>query len=132
MRSAVDRILKLAWILLLAATLFLIVASSPAVASWLEHGLDGAIPPLAATDYPRAAAIVVLGGEKESTEDVNDTGAADSSMTRLSTGRDLLLSRRAPLILLSGGKGEAGRMRSRLLAQGVPAARIRAETRSRD
>lgn len=132
MRSVVDRILKLAWILLLAATLFLIVASSPAVASWLEHGLDGPIRPLAATDYPRAAAIVVLGGERESTEDAIDAGAVDSSMTRLGTGRALLLSLRAPVILLSGGKGEAGRMRSRLLAQGVSAVRILTETRSRD
>jgi uncharacterized SAM-binding protein YcdF (DUF218 family) len=132
MRSVVDRLLEFAWVLLLAATFFLIVASSPAVAAWLEHDLVGAARPRLPADYPRAAAIVVLGGEKESTGDVNDAGAADSSMTRLGTGRALLLSQRAPAILLSGGKGEAERMKSRLLARGVPAARILTETRSRD
>ena len=132
MRSAVDRIFKLAWILLLASTLFLVVASSPAVASWLEHALTGAMRPLATMDYPRVAAIVVLGGEKESTGDAVDADAPDSSMTRLGTGRALLRARRAPVILLSGGKGEAERMESRLLAQGVPPARILTETRSHD
>ena len=132
MRSAVDRILELAWVLLLAATLFLITLSTPVVASWLEHALVGPKRPLAPMDYPRAAAIVVLGGEKESTEDAVDADASDSSMTRLGTGRALLRAHRAPVILLSGGKGEAERMKSRLLAQGVPPARVLTETRSHD
>ncbi len=131
MKSVVDRILKLAWVLLLAATLLLVAASTPTAAFWLECALVGPTRPLAPAEYPRVAAIVVLGGEKESNDPV-DADASDGSMTRLGTGRALLRAHRAPVILLSGGKGEAERMKSRLLAQGGPPARILIETRSHD
>ncbi|MEO6967482.1 MAG: YdcF family protein [Rhodanobacteraceae bacterium] len=133
MKSLVDRISKLAWVLLLATTVLLIVASTPAVASWLERDLIGAMRPASnPAEYPHAAAIVVLGGEEKVVDDAIDADPEDSSMTRLGLGRLLLLSRRAPVILLSGGKGEAIQMKSRLLAQGVPAWRILTEARSRD
>lgn len=133
MRSLVDRISKLAWVLLLAATVLLIVASTPAVASWLERDVVGATRPASnPAEYPRAAAIVVLGGEERVIDDAIDADPEDSSITRIGLGRLLLLSRRAPVILLSGGKGEAMQMESRLLAQGVPATRILTETHSRD
>lgn len=133
MRSVVDRVFVLAWILLLIATIFLLAASSPAVASWLQSELAGpARSRLDPADYPKAAAIVVLGGEQKSLDDAIDTDPEDDPGTRLGLGRRLLFAGRAPVILLSGGKGEADLMRSLLLAQGVPAGRILTEMRSRD
>ena len=130
-RSIADRFFRLAWLLVLAATVVLLVASTPAVARWLEGYLGGDAP--VASDigsYPQAAAIVVLGGEENTIDDLSDPN--DNSETRSGLGRLLLLSHRAPVILLSGGKGEAKRMKSRLLAQGVSSADILTETRSRD
>jgi len=130
-RSVADHIFKLTWLLVLAATVFLIVASIPAVARRLEGYLGGDAPAASdASGYPLASAIVVLGGEENTIDDLSDPG--DNSETRSGLGRLLLLSHRAPVILLSGGKGEAKRMKSRLLAQGVPSVDILMETRSRD
>ena len=114
-----------------AAAIFLMVASTPAVAAWLQHVVAypsqfGSVTPT----QPEAAAIVVLGGGK--TDDEWMVGSRDLRGTRLGVGRELLLSHRAPLILLSGGKGEALWMKSRLLALGVPPARILVEDHSRN
>ena len=117
--------------MLLAATIFLLVASTPAVAHWLENYLGADAPPASDVgNYPQASAIVVLGGEETTIEDLSDPD--DNSETRSGLGRLLLLSHRAPVILLSGGKGEAKQMKSRLLAEGVPSDKILTETRSRD
>lgn len=124
---------RFAGLLVAVAVLLLAIASTPAVAAWLQRGLTGPFQAdLNVADYPHAAAIVVLGGGKAAEDGGNDDDSYDSSQTRLSLGRKLLLAHRAPVILLSGGKGEALEMRSQLLALDMLPSRILLEDRSRD
>jgi uncharacterized SAM-binding protein YcdF (DUF218 family) len=124
-RPLIRKLLTLAWLLSLAAVVVLAAMSTPAVASWLvRYVSDGA--PVA------SSAIVVLGGQEKGLAQAGDAALESSPRTRLGVGRQLLLSHRAPVILVSGGKGEATWMKAQLVAQGVPASRILAETRSRN
>jgi uncharacterized SAM-binding protein YcdF (DUF218 family) len=124
---------RLAALMLVVATLALAACSTPAVATWLRFGLTRPYPVQPAAAYPVADAIVVLGGGwMPDTEDVLDNPSVDDAHTRLGFGRRLYLAGRAPLILLSGGDGEAQRMADRLVLQGLPPAQLRTENRSRD
>jgi uncharacterized SAM-binding protein YcdF (DUF218 family) len=134
MRRHATWLCRHAWVLLAAvAALLLVVCSTPAFAQWLRRGLTFPYPVQVAAAYPRADAIVVLGGGwMPDTEDVLDNPTVDDAHTRLGFGRRLYLAGRAPLILLSGGDGEAQRMADRLVLQGLPPAQLRTENRSRD
>jgi uncharacterized SAM-binding protein YcdF (DUF218 family) len=111
----------------------IVVCSTPAFALWLRRGLTGPYPTQVAASYPRTDAIVVLGGGwMPDIEEALDNPSADDVYTRLGFGRRLYLAGRAPMILLSGGDGEAQRMAARLALLGVPPARMWIESRSRD
>ncbi|WP_377304383.1 YdcF family protein [Rhodanobacter umsongensis] len=113
--------------------LLLAVCSTPAFAQWLRRGLTDPYPAQPAAGYPRTDAIVVLGGGwMPDAEDVLDNPSADDAHTRLGFGRRLYVAGRAPVVLLSGGDGEAQRMAARLALQGLPPARLWIEGRSRD
>ncbi|RAN82744.1 hypothetical protein B5P43_01300 [Bacillus sp. SRB_336] len=133
MHRHVSSLYRHAWILPSAVLVVIVVCSTPAFAQWLRRGLTGPYPTQAAVSYPRTDAIVVLGGGwMPDTEDVLDNPTVDDAHTRLGFGRRLYLAGRAPMILLSGGDGEAQRMAARLALQGVPPARMWTESRSRD
>ncbi len=122
-----------AWVLLAVIALFLAVCSTPAFAQWLRRGLTRPYQAQVAAKYPGADAIVVLGGGwMRDTEDVLDNPSANDPHSRLGFGRLLYAAGRAPMILLSGGDGEAERMAASLVLQDVPQAHLLIENRSRD
>jgi len=124
---------RCAWVLPVVLAVAIVVCSTPAFAQWLRRGLTDPYPARAASAYPMADAIVVLGGGwMPDTEDVLDNPSADDAYTRLGFGRRLYLAGRAPVILLSGGDGEAQRMAARLALQGVPPMQLWIESHSRD
>lgn len=133
MRCSASCLYRPAWILLAAVALFTVVCSTPAFARWLRRGLTHPYQAQVAANYPTADAIVVLGGGwMRDTEDVLDNPSANDPHTRLGFGRLLYVAGRAPVILLSGGDGEAKRMAASLVLQDVPRANLLIESRSRD
>lgn len=115
------------------ATLWLGLCSTPAVATWLQRGLESQYPPRDATSYPTADAIVVLGGgEIPSIGEASTDEASEEGATRVGFGLELFRQGRAPIILLSGGHREATQMARRLEQQHVPTAALRIEDASGD
>lgn len=117
-------------LVLLGAT-WLALCATPAFAGWLQRGLERANPPRGATSYPRADAIVVLGGGAvPSFGNGWDDDLAEVQSTRTGFGLELYRAGRAPLMLLTGGEREASQMAQRLLQLGVPASALLTENRS--
>lgn len=114
--------------LLAAAFLWLWLCCTPAFALWLQRGLESQYPPQPAASYARADAIVVLGGGVVPGSKINwRADEADVRTTRTGFGLQLYQDGRAPIILLSGGDGEAEQMAEALRQQGVPASALRTE-----
>jgi uncharacterized SAM-binding protein YcdF (DUF218 family) len=84
--------------------LWILICATPAFAALLRHGLVDPYPPRQAFEYPVADAIVVLGGG-----DPPDFGHGQGREQSNRTGFAFQLYRaqRAPLIVASGGAGEA-------------------------
>jgi uncharacterized SAM-binding protein YcdF (DUF218 family) len=103
---------------------WIILCATPAFAEWLRNGLVNPYPAHPPSEYPTADAIVVLGGG-----DPPDFGHGPGKEQANRTGFALELYRaaRAPIILLSGGAGEAAEMAQALERQGVPASALRME-----
>lgn len=104
--------------------LWIVLCAMPAFAGLLRRGLVDPYPAHQAWRYPTADAIVVLGGgdppnfgRGEGKEQTNRTGFA----------LELYRQARAPILVLSGGAGEAAEMADRLALQGVPASALRTE-----
>lgn len=97
-----------AWILLCA---------TPAFSAWLRAGLENPYPAHQAGTYPVADAIVVLGGG-----DPPDFGhgSRNEQGTRAGFALELFRLARAPIVLASGGAGEATEMAQQLQQQGIP------------
>jgi uncharacterized SAM-binding protein YcdF (DUF218 family) len=115
------RRVRVAAVLLLAGVLWLGLCSTPAFALWLQRGLTGQYPVAVAEDYPRADAIVVLGGGMVPRPDTDwDSELADTEATRVGFGLQLFRAGRAGRLLLSGGRRAALHMEQSLRAQGVP------------
>lgn len=108
---------RLAAGLLLSAALWVGLCSTPAFASWMEQRLESSYVRISAESYPKADAIVVLGGGK-----LPPAGAdwPVSPTTRLGFGLQLFRTSRAPVMLLSG-EDQATKMRQRLTERGVAA-----------
>jgi uncharacterized SAM-binding protein YcdF (DUF218 family) len=107
----------------LSAILWLALCSSPAFAVWMENSLKEEYPPNLAVSYPKADAIVILGGGKLPGRNFDWTSGA----TRLGFGLQLYRTGCAPIIVLSGGENEATRMANGLVEQGVGANALRVE-----
>jgi uncharacterized SAM-binding protein YcdF (DUF218 family) len=107
--------------------LWIFACATPAFADLLRRGLEDPYPPHQAFEYPAADAIVVLGGG-----DPPDFGhdAEKEQTNRTGFALELYHETRAPIILLSGGVGEAGEMAQQLELQGVPANALRIEPNS--
>lgn len=115
----------------LAAVTWLALCATPAFAGWLQRGLERANPPHAAASYPRADAIVVLGGgEVPGFDNGWDDDPANVQRTRTSFGLELYRAGRAPVMFLTGGEEEATQMSQRLRQQGVPSSALLTENRS--
>ncbi len=106
---------------------WVILCATPAFAALLWGGLVSQYPARQAFEYETADAIVVLGGgdppkfgHGEGKEQSNRTGFA----------LELYRAARAPIVLLSGGAGEAAEMAQQLALQGVPASALRTEPES--
>lgn len=114
------------------APLWLLLCAMPAFAHGLQRALADQYAMQPAADYPRADAIVVLGGEglaEEKQHWGDETGEAIAN-SRVGFGYLLFRAGRAPMVLLSGA-GDARRMQAMLERQGVPAAAVRLEAASR-
>ena len=126
---------------LLGGVAIVLAASNPMAASLLLGSLESRYPPAPVDDYPRADAIVVLGGSTlpplPPRLEVEVTGSFD----RVLHGLRLLRAGRAPRLILSGGSipwlagtdlPEAERM-ARLAAEyGVEPGQLLLESRSRN
>jgi uncharacterized SAM-binding protein YcdF (DUF218 family) len=116
-----------------ASVLWLALCATPAFAAWLQRGLESQYPPRAASSYPAADAIVVLGGgELPHVGESSGNQASTARETRAGLGLELFRQGHAPIILLSGGDHEAKQMAHLLEQQHVPAAARRIEDVSRD
>lgn len=116
---------------LIAALLGLWLCYCPSFAIWLRNGLDNQYSSKSLAPSIRADAIVILGGgplPATSGDWLRDD--ARSKDTRLGVGLKLYRERRAPVILLSGGRYEAERMAKLLQGQGVQRSRILIEDQS--
>lgn len=124
------RCYRLAGCLLGLATLWVALCATPAFAGWLQRGLERSYPARSIDVYPRADAIVVLGGGKLPPLGQHWTAdVGDAQTTRLGFGLQLLRSERADLIVVVGAD-QALKMAERLHQQGVSARAIRIEARS--
>lgn len=126
---------KLAVVLALSWSL---LWSVPVASDGLRHVLEQRHPVVDETQLPRADAIVVLGGATRyrwlNRERVDPWELRNS---RLAAGARAWLSGRAPIVILSGGRGGAGdsealRMKSAIQRLGVPATALVLEEHSRN
>ncbi|GAB3093719.1 YdcF family protein [Lysobacter terrae] len=114
------------------------VWSIPAASDWLRGTLEARYPVVDESELPQADAIVVLGGATWygwTRRDVVDPWELSSS--RLAAGARAWLLHRAPIVILSGGRGgkggsEAARMSQAIRRLGVPDRAIVLETQSRN
>jgi len=114
------------------APLWLLLCATPAFSHGLQRWLEGQYATQPAVDYPKADAIVVLGGEAlaDEQESWRDEGGDAIANSRVGFGYLLFRASRAPLIVLSG-EGDARRMAAMLQRQGVPSSAMRLEAASR-
>lgn len=124
--------------LLALALAWSLLWSIPAVSEWLRGTLEARYPRVAEQELPAADAIVVLGGATRyrwlQRERVDPW---ELSSSRLAAGARAWLLERAPVVILTGGRGppgksEAARMKYAIERLGVPASAIVLEERSRN
>jgi uncharacterized SAM-binding protein YcdF (DUF218 family) len=124
----------------LFATAFLWTAfwSVPAMSDGLRNSLEDRHVVVREESLPAADAIVILGGATRywwlQKEDVDPWELGSS---RLAAGARAWLSNRAPIVILTGGRGgrdasEAARMKTAIQRLGVPASALVLEERSRN
>ena len=111
--------------------------SIPQCAQWLRAPLELRYPRIEANALPRADAIVVLGGGSYAWLRRAEIRLEDLKNSRLATGARAWLAGRAPVVILSGGRGGNGTSEATLMAAamarvGVPASALMLEERSRD
>jgi uncharacterized SAM-binding protein YcdF (DUF218 family) len=110
---------------------WLIACATPAFATWLERGLAEHFPARAPAAYPRADAIVVLGGDglPSISDDWNDDSTA-AGTKRIGFGYFLFAAERAPRMLVCVGERGAQLTRTLLERHGVPENALQLEARS--
>jgi uncharacterized SAM-binding protein YcdF (DUF218 family) len=110
--------------------------SLPRNAEWLRESLEDRYAAGAANTFPRADAIVVLGGGGYTWISRPGVTLDDLKYSRLAAGARLYQAGRAPRVILSGG-GEGGRTEARNMARGmrkfgIPDGALLLEERSTD
>ena len=111
--------------------------SLPFASDWLRESLEMRNPLVEARVLPRADAIVVLGGGGGfGWVERPGVSAYDLPKSRVAAGARAWLAGRAPLVILSGGRGgrrtEAENMARAIARLGVPRSALLMEERSRD
>lgn len=111
--------------------------SIPACSQWLRGTLERRHPLVDESRLPAADAIVVLGGGRHAWQRRNEVTAGELRGSRLAMGARAWMAGRAPLIVLSGGRGgrqgsEAAGMAAAIGKLGVPASALLLEARSRN
>jgi uncharacterized SAM-binding protein YcdF (DUF218 family) len=112
--------------------------STPVFSDWVRRSLEGRFPPVAIEALPNADAILVLGGAVEGAVAPRLYPDLDASADRVWHAARLFLARKAPVVILSGGRlpwdenqgPEADAMLQFLIDLGVPREKVRLETRS--
>ena len=114
------------------APLWLLLCATPVFSHGLQRWLEGQYAARPAADYPKADAIVVLGGEAlaDEKESWRDEGGDAIANSRVGFGYLLFRAGRASVVVLSGA-GDARRMAAMLQRQGVPSSAVRLEAGSR-
>lgn len=131
-------ILKLGWsrlgkVMLAFAFAWSWVWSLPACSQWLRGLLENHYPIVPEASLPKADAIVVLGGATVFYwADNPDIKAEDLKHSRVATGARAWLAGRAPVIILTGGRGEAAGMAEVLPKLDVPRSALILEERAVD
>ncbi|GAA0708277.1 YdcF family protein [Dokdonella soli] len=113
--------------------LWITLCAMPAFAGLLKLGLENQYPRYEAATYPTADAIVVLGGGDSPSFGASShvgTGTSSVQATRAGLGLELYRESKAPIVLLSGGDGEAVDMAHQLEQQGVLAQSLKVESTS--
>lgn len=132
---------RIGWCMVALPLIWLWVWSLPVASIWLRQGLERQTAQRAASDYPAAEAIVVLGGSVESgrsgwREGPHLLAGAD----RVWFAAQLYRAGRAPVVIFSGGNSEwsrtdepeSGAMRAFAVDLGVPESSVLLESRSRN
>jgi uncharacterized SAM-binding protein YcdF (DUF218 family) len=117
----VFRRIRLSAVLAISGVTWILLCATPAFAALLRRGVDYPTP---TTQYPEADAIVVLGGGDPAYFDRSDEQARS---TRAGVALDLYRQSLAPVIVASGGDGEAEEMVQGFIEQGVPPAALRSD-----
>lgn len=132
------RFRKTGKLLLCGAVLWSLLWSIPVASDWLRGFLENRNDIVAEQSLPKADAIVVLGGATHygwmARERIDPW---ELSSSRLAAGARAWLSGRAPIVILTGGKGgrdesEAERMKPAIERLGVPASALVLEEKSRN
>jgi uncharacterized SAM-binding protein YcdF (DUF218 family) len=114
-----------------------LVWSVPAFSDGLRQSLESQHPVVPEASLPRADAIVVLGGGSYEWTSDADVDPDDLVNSRLASGARAWLAGRAPIIILSGGRGRPGHTEADLMADaigklGIPASALLLERNSRN
>ena len=128
---------RIAAVLAALAVCWSVMWSVPAVSDRLLQSLEDRHPVVAEAALPKADAIVVLGGgayEWTLRKSVNPDDLANS---RLAAGARAWRAGRAPVVILSGGRGRPGHTEAQNMARamarfGIPPSVLLLEQRSRD
>lgn len=128
---------RLSKALMLLAFVWSLVWSIPQCTAWLRAPLELRYPRIEVAAMPRADAIVVLGGGSYAWLHRAEVRLEDLDNSRIATGARAWLAGRAPVVILSGGRGGNGRSEAAFMAAaiarvGVPASAVMLEERSRD
>jgi uncharacterized SAM-binding protein YcdF (DUF218 family) len=131
------RMPRWAAVALLVIELALVASTAPLGANWLVHMMESRVPPASACTRPAPSVIVLLsGGVDRPASGMDDYSAlTHASLERLFAAVELWRAQPDSNLVISGGSPEGGVAESEVLANlarqlGVPAARLRAETRS--
>ncbi len=128
---------RLAVILLVTGSLWLYLCSTSTMADYLMGRLESAYPVEPVDSFPRAAAIVVLGGSTRGDIAQGRTADLNAQADRLVFATQLYRLGKAPLVLLSGGSAghsrpEAQEMAEILGIMGLPESVLLLESQSRN
>ncbi len=129
---------RLAAAIAAAAIAWSLIWSIPQISDWLRGGLESRYPVMTEAALPEADAIVVLGGGYYGWLDRPDIRPDQLESSRIAAGARAWLAGRAPIVILTGGGGnardgsEAQMMATAIARLGVPPSALILEERSRN
>jgi len=123
----------LAVTLVVGGLLWSLVWSIPICSEWLRDQVENLYPVVPENTLPKADAIVVLGGAwNYEWLDRPGVSADQLKYSRVAAGARAWLAGRAPVVILTGGRGEADMMARAITQLGVPSNALLLERDSLD